>query len=379
MNLQDVRDILLIDGGDDFKTKVFNHKRLDPDHLFKPIEKLDLAYTTVTQFKDCKIRFVFRKFLDMNFFKTGEALFLGNLVHKYAEELITAYSTKAFKLDIYNEFAKKIFEAISNKFNKMNYSSTNEFVESTFKYVMSRKKFEPDVFFDDLSFIRSVCEKSINYVDCNKIYFRNTAILMKTIFAMAIKVNAGEFQAEKWFKFPINGLPAVFTGKMDLYFRHNYNGEKGVCIIDFKTGKKEYFHSDQLHYYALYFGEEMFDRIYKYFFDIKLCDKYLISDKVDYQSTYQKLYDMCSEINDLRILYNNEIQKLREKYEKELNNVLENSNKNNIQAVPYSLVYTLFELLNKDFFKSSKIKDYHSEGGFTCNFCDVLGICSIRA
>lgn len=379
MTLQELADIILTSGGSGFKTRTFNVSRFEPEKAFKPLDRLDLSYSTIGQFKECKIKFAAKKFLDLGFFKTGEALFLGNVVHKFIEDLIAAYTSGKLSFDNYNEVARSVFESVRSKFDKTKYSTEEQFVEALFKYVMGRKKFQPDVFFEDLSFINGLASKANNYVDSKKEYFQNAAKLMKQLFGIAHKINASQFHVEQWIKFPVADLPVKFTGKIDLYFPYVMNGEKYVCIVDFKTGKKEYFHWDQLNYYALYFGEEQFDHMEKYFFDIKECDRYPYKKSVGYKAVYDNLKEICAKISETHDSYAQVRDKLRDKYADKLNGIMRKADAENIHKVPCDIVMTMFDVLNKDFFKAKKIADYHSNGGFACNYCDILNFCSIRS
>lgn len=378
MTLPELADIILTSGGSGFKNRTFNVARFEPIKAFKVLERLDLSYSTISQFKECKIKFAAKKFLDMGFFKTGEALFLGNVVHKFIEDLIAAYTSGTMSFDNYNDVARSVFESIRSKFDKTKYPTEEIFVENMFKYVMGRKKFQPDLFFEDLSFLSGLASKNTNYVESKKEYFQNAARLMKQLFGIAKQINATQFNVEQWIKFKIDGLPVQFTGKIDLYFPFIKDGVKYVCIVDFKTGKKEYFHWDQLNYYALYFGEKQFENMEKYFFDIKECDRYPYKKSIGYQAVYDHLKERCSEISTMHDAYAEVRDVLREKYAEKLDGILRKANADDIHKVPCDIAMMMFDILNKDFFKAKKIADYHSNGGFACNYCDVLNFCSIR-
>lgn len=379
MTLKEIGDLVVLNAGTGFKARKFNHNRFEPDHAFKPLEKLELSYSTISQFKECQLKFAARKFVDMGFFKTNEALFLGNMVHKYAEDMINEYMAGNLHFDSYNQIARSHYEAMYKKFDKQNYPTEESMVEVLFKHIMGRKKFEPDVFFDDVSFLSTITRKRKNYVETNKAYFQHAAKLLKQLFGIAHVIKADKFVPEGWIKFPIEGTPVTFIGKVDLYFPYENKGQKYIGIVDFKTGKKEYFSWDQLNYYSLYWGEEQFSRVEKYFFDLREGERISYQNIVNYKDVYAHLKSLCEQINETHVAFNEVREELQAKYEKKLNGILRKANTDEIHKVPCDLVMMLLDVLNKEFFKARKIADYHSTGGFACTYCDILSYCPIRA
>lgn len=378
MTLKDLGDIVTLNSGSAFKNRKFSYKRFDPSSVFKPLDEIKLSYSTIHTFEECMIKFVMNKFLDLGLFKTSEALFLGNTVHKFIENLINEYQTGNLSFDNYNDIAKSNYESIKNIFDKSQYSTPEKFIEKIFMYVMGRKKFEPDVFFDDISFISSIPNKRNNYVETKKVFFQNAAKLMRQLFGIASQINVKKFYSENWIGFPLNDLPFKFVGKIDLYFPYDYNDNHYIGVVDFKTGKKEYFNWDQMNYYALSFGEEQFPFVEKFFFDIKEGERIRYDKVIEYQSVYNHLYSICSRINDIYELYCNVREELQDKYSKKINGILRKANHEEIHKIPCELFMMVFDFMVKEFFKAKNIADYHSNGGFACQFCDISSFCSIR-
>lgn len=379
MTLKDLADIIVLNGGAGFKSRKFDYSKLDPENVFKKRDRLDLSYTTISQFKECPVKFVMKKFFDIGFFKTSEALFLGTLVHKFVEDLINTYVSEKVKFDEFNICARSVYDGIHNKFERSLYPTVDSYVENIFKYSMGRKKFEPDIFFDDVSFITALASKKKNYVESKKKFFQNGAMLMKKVFALESAINIKKYCVEEWIKFPIEGLPVQFTGKIDLFFPFTKDEKNGIVIADFKTGKKEYFSWDQLNYYGLYFGKDKFETIQKMFFDLKEGERYTYNKKVGYQEVYDHLRGYCVEINNLHEQYLPLREELQKKYTTKLQSILKKSKPESVHTVPCEIIMGLFDIVDKYFFKAKNIENYHSNGGFACNFCDVNAYCTIRS
>ncbi len=379
MTLNELGDLIILNAGNKFKNRKFNHEKFEPNNVFRPLEKFELSYSAINQFKECQLKFAARKFLDLVFFRTNEALFLGNMVHKFTEDIINEYMACNLHFDSYNHIARSNYEAMHRRFDKQNYPTEESMVEAMFKHIMGRKKFEPDLFFDDISFLVTIAKKKNNYVEANKIYFQNSAKLLKQLFSIAPVIKANTFVPEGWIKFQIEGTPVTFVGKIDLYFPYVKKDQKYIGIIDFKTGKREYFSWDQLNYYSLYWGEEQFEHIEKYFFDLRGGERISYRNVVKYQDVYSNLKELCASIRDTYSIFGSVRDELRAKYERKLNGVLRKANADEVHKVPCELVMVLLDVLNKDFFKAKDIANYHSTGGFVCAYCDILSYCPIRA
>ena len=378
MNLTEAQWLILSTVDKDIQTRRFNEKKFLPESIFKESTKLELSFSTMSNFKECPTKFFVKKILGLGILKIGEALFLGNVVHKFNEDMIIKYTNKAMSIDNFNEDVLSTYNKIQSIFNIDAYPNKEAFVGSTFKYVMGRKKFEPDIFFDDISFIESIADSKSNYVEQNKILFQHAAKLLKRLFVLSNTINAKNFKPEEWLKFKIGDLPMLFIGKVDLIFDYEKDGKAMKSLVDFKTGKKEYFHWDQLNYYSVYYGNDMFENISKYFFDIKECAVYAYSGSKTFESIYYEMLENCKIILNMVDLYNSSYIELKDRYEKKLTSLLKKVNKENIHQFPCELMMATIDILHKDFFKKNKITSYCSKAKPLCKYCDVFSFCPTK-
>lgn len=378
MNLKDAGWLLLSTVNPEFKDRKFNEAKFLPENVFKPCSKLELSYTTISNYKECKLKFFVKKILGLSITKIGEALFLGNLVHKFNEDLVLKYTAKAISMEDFNESALYIYDNIRKMFDIENYTNKEHFISTIYKYGMSRKKFEVDMFFDDITHLYSISNSQGNYVEQNKEYFRNSTKLLKQLFVVAERINARNFKPEEWLRFKIDDLPVSFLAKVDLIFDYDLNDKKMTAMIDFKTGKKQYFHWDQLNYYSIYYGKNRFEDITKYFFDIKECERMMYSGNATFDEVNESLTSSCKTILDMVDVYNNQCADFLTKYSKKVATLMKKINKDTVHLFPNELLMSAIDVLIIGFFKKNKVTDYLSKSKPLCKYCDIFGACPTK-
>jgi hypothetical protein len=383
MDLKEAGWLLLSTIDPDYKDRKFNDSKLSPDSVFKECSKLELSYTTMSNYKECKLKFFVKKILGLSITKVGEALFLGNIVHKFNEDLVTRYTSNKLSMDTFNDDALNIYDKICNLFDSKNYANKEQFVSNIYRYGMSRKKFEVDMFFDDITHLYSIAEASDNYVESNKLYFRNSTKLLKQLFLIAERINARNFKPEEWLRFKIDGLmlgsvPVSFLAKVDLIFDYDLENKLMTALIDFKTGKKQYFSWDQLNYYSVFYGEDRYDTITKYFFDIKECERSMYTGNDTFKQVNDNMISASKDILEMVTLYNSQKNDFFSRYEKKVNAVLKKIKKDNVHIFPNDLMMAAIDILITNFFKKNKIIDYTSKAKPLCRYCDVFGVCPIK-
>lgn len=163
-------------------------KNINKNELYKYINsKLTLSYTSMNTYNKCGFRYYLDYILKINKYKDSFEATVGTLFHKILSKCF--YDEFDFELEWYNELKNIKYE----------------FTESE-KYFINKLKGE-------LLSIINIIKNQLNYTS-----------LKKTMYEKEITVNVNE------------ELNIKFVGYVDKILYDEYNNQKVVAIVDYKTG-----------------------------------------------------------------------------------------------------------------------------------------------
>lgn len=395
MKLEDLESYILhgIDSSFNY-TKRFNYKRFDPDKLFKnhsvnedgSQKEMFLSYSTLGHYKECKFKFLIRNVLGLSFFKQSESLFVGNIVHKFLEMLVKKYEESDCNPSKFKDILIDLNQSFTTLFDKKMYSDDEMFVKELVNKINDRNKFEPDIFFDDYSYLNYVASLDYNYYLFNKDLIFNGISLVRDLLRFGNKHEVKKFSVEDWFKFTPVGTKTTFRGKIDLYFSY-FDKEDGTenkyMIVDYKTGKSKYFDWNQLNFYALALDIRDFSKARRYFFDIKENVPIKCEESGSYEQSLSSLVKLCEQIEAFRDAFEEYSSDIRDTYESKINQYLDTLDVRDVHEAPFVLLKHLYDscingFFNKHFKGSSdtdRMKKYFPSNKVLCKYCDYFAQC----